>query len=68
MRHRCDMPVRWSHLSTEDCYLVRMSSTISFWICLFRSLIISSAVFGPHFRSSSAASDLADAGMVGWKY
>ena len=24
-RHICDMPVRWSHLSTADCHLVRLS-------------------------------------------
>ena len=66
-RHRCDMPVSWSHLSTADFHLVRLSSTTSFFICLFRSLSISSAGFSRRFRSRSSASDLADAGSVGWK-
>ena len=66
-RHRCDMPVRWSHLSTADCYLVRFSSTTSFLICLFRSLSVSSVGFSPRFRSRSSASDLTDADRVGWK-
>ena len=39
-RYRCDMPVRWSHLSTADCHLVRFSTTTttttSLLICLFR--------------------------------
>ena len=36
-RHRCDMPVRWPHLSTADCHLVRLSSTTSFgFVCLDR--------------------------------
>ena len=26
-RHGCDMPVRWSHLSTADCHLVLPSLT-----------------------------------------
>ena len=65
--HRCDMPVRWSHLSTADCHLVRLSSTTNFWICLFRSLSVSSAGFSPRFRSRSSASDLVDAGRVGLK-
>ena len=66
-RHRCDMPVRWSHLSTADCHLVRLSSTTSFWISLFRSLSISSEGFSPRFRSRSSTSDLADVSRVGWK-
>ena len=66
-RHRCDLPVGWSHLSTADCHLVHFSSTISFWISLFRSLSDSSAGFSPRFRSRSSASDLADADWVGWK-
>ena len=66
-RHGCDMPVLWSNLSTADCHLVRMSSTTSFWICLLCSLSVSSAVFSPRYRSRSTASDLADAGRIGWK-
>ena len=66
-RHRCDMPVPLSHLSTADCHLVRLSSTTCFFICLFRSLSVSSAGFSPRFRSRSSASDLADAGRVCWK-
>ena len=54
-RHRCDLPVRWSHLSMADCHLVRLFSTTSFWICLLRSL------------SVSLVSDFADAGRVGWQ-
>ena len=69
-RHRCDMPVICSHLSTADCHLVRLSSNFSifyqFLHCLFRSLSVSSAGLSPRFRSRSSASDLADAGMVGW--
>ena len=42
-RHKCDMPVRSSHLSTADCHLGRLSSTTSFLICLFRTLSFSSA-------------------------
>ena len=38
-----------------------------FFICLFSSLSVSSAVFSPRFFSRSSASDLADAGRVGWK-
>ena len=34
----------------------------------FRSLSVSSAGFSPRFRSRSSASDLADAGRVGWKH
>ena len=66
-RHRCDMPFRWSHLSTRDSHLVRLSTTTSFFICLFRSLSVSSSGFSPRFRSRSSASDLADASSVGWK-
>ena len=66
-RHRCNLPVRWSHLSTADCHLVRLSSTTSYLIGLFGSLSVSSAGFSPRFRSRSSASDLADAGRVGWK-
>ena len=62
------MPVRWSHLSTANYHLVRLSSTTSFWICLFRSLSVSSAAFSPHIRSRSSASDLADAVLVGRKF
>ena len=29
-RHRCDISVQWSHLSTADCHLVRLSSTTNF--------------------------------------
>ena len=64
-RHRCDMPVPWSHLSTADWHLVRLSFSTSFLICLFRSLIVSSAGFSPCFLSRSLAIDLADAGSVG---
>ena len=64
-RHRCDMPVQWPHLSTADFHLARLSSTASFWICLFRSLSVSSAGFSLLFRSRSSASDLADVDMVG---
>ena len=46
--------------------MVCLSSTTSFWICLFR-LSVSLAGFSPCFRSGSSASDLADAGRVGWK-
>ena len=63
-RHRCDMPVRWSHFSTADRHLVRLSSTISFWICLSSSLSASSAGFSLRFRFRSSASDLADGGRV----
>ena len=28
--HTCDIHVPWSHLSTADCHLVRLSSTIIF--------------------------------------
>ena len=66
-RHRCDLPVPWPHLSTTDCNLVRLSSTTSLWICLFRSLSVSSAGFSPRLLSRSSASDLADADRVGWK-
>ena len=66
-RHKCDMPVRWSYLSTSDCHLVRLSSTTNFFICLFGPLSVSSVGFSPRFRSCSSASDLADAGRVGWK-
>ena len=66
-RHRCEMPVRWSHLSTLDSHSVRLSSTTSFWICLFRLLSVLSAGLSLRFRSRSSASDLADAGSVGWK-
>ena len=66
-RHRCEMPVRWSHLSAADRHLVRLSSTTSFRICLYRWLSVSSAGSSPRFRSRSSASDLADAGRVGWK-
>ena len=59
------MLVRLSHLSTADCHLVQLSSTTSFFICLFRSLSVSSVGFSPRFRSRSSASDLADAGRVG---
>ena len=38
-----------------------------FRICLIRSLCVSSAGFCRRFRSRSSASDLADAGRVGWK-
>ena len=38
-----------------------------FWICLSRSLSVSSAGFSPRFRSRSSASDFADAGWAGWK-
>ena len=54
------MPVRWWHLSTADCHLVRLSSTTSFFICLFRSFCVSSVGFSPRFRSRSPASYLAD--------
>ena len=64
-RHRCDMPVRLFHLSTADCHLVRLSSTTSFGICLFRSLSVSSVGFSSRYLSRSSASDLADAGRVG---
>ena len=66
-RHRCDMPVRWSHLPTADCHLVRLSTTTSIRICLFGSMSVSSVGFSPSFRSRSSASDLTDAGRVGWK-
>ena len=62
-RHRCDMPVRWSHLSTADSHFVLLSSTTSVWICLYRSLSDSSAGFSRRFRSRSSA----HAGWVGWK-
>ena len=65
-RHRFDTPVRWSHLSTADFHLVRLSSITSFLICLFRSLSVSSVEFSPRFRSHSSANDLDDAaGLVG---
>ena len=35
---------RWSHLLTVDCHLVRLYSTTRFWICLLRSLSVSSAL------------------------
>ena len=38
-----------------------------FFICLFRSLNVSSVGFSPRFRPRSSASDLADAGRVGRK-
>ena len=65
--HRCDMPVRWSHLSMADCHLVRLSSSRSIWICLFRSLSVSQAGFSRRFPSRPPESDLADAGRVGGK-
>ena len=65
-RYICNMPVRWLHLSTADCHLVRLPSTTSFWNCPFRSLSVSSAGFSRRFRYRSSASDLADAGRVGW--
>ena len=43
-----------------DCHLVRLSSTTSFFICLFRSLSVSSAGFSPCIRSRASASDLTD--------
>ena len=66
-RHGCDMPVRWSHLWTADCHLVRLFHITSFWICLFRSFSVPSAGFSPRFLSRSSASDLAGAGRVSWK-
>ena len=61
--HLYDMPVWWSHLSTADYHLVRLSSTTSCWICLFRSLSVSST----GLRSRSSESDLVDEGRVSWK-
>ena len=61
-RHRCDLSTRWSHLSTADCHLVRLSSTSSFGICLFTSLSVTSVGLSQRFRSRS----LADASWVGW--
>ena len=66
-RHRCVEPVRWSHLSTVVCHLFRLSFTTSFFICLLRSLCVSSEGLSQRFRSPSSASDLADAGRVVWK-
>ena len=43
----------------------RLSSTTSFFICLLRSLSVSSAGFSQRFQSRSSASDLADTSMVG---
>ena len=63
-RYRCDMPVRWSHLSKADCHLVRLSSTTNGWISLFTSLSVPSAGFIWRFRSRSSASDLADASRL----
>ena len=63
-RRICDMPVRWSHLSTADCHLVRFSVATSFWICLFRSLSASSEGFSRRYRSRSKACDLADTDRV----
>ena len=64
-RHGYDMHVRWLHLSTADCYLVRLSYTTNLWICLFRSLSVSPAGFRRRFRLRSSESYLAEAGMVG---
>ena len=66
-RHKCDMPVRWLHLSAANCHLVRLSSTISYFICLFRSLSVEMAGYSRRFRAHSSAMDLADAGWVVWK-
>ena len=57
IRHVCDMPVVWSHLSSANWHLVRLSSTTSFWICLFRSFSVSSAEFSQRFRSRSSERD-----------
>ena len=47
-----------------DCHLVRLSSSTSFLICLFRSLSVSSVRFSPRFRSCSSANDLAEVRRV----
>ena len=47
--------------------MVRLPSTTSSYICLLSSLSVSSVGFSPRFRTRSSASDLADAGRVGWK-
>ena len=69
-RHRCDMPVRWSYLSTADFHLVRLSSTTSFCERLFRSLNVSSALSvsfnGERFGLLIGLSWLAGSVNCGW--
>ena len=67
IRHRCDIPVRWSHLTMADCHLTSLFHTTSSSICLLRSLSASSAGFSSRYRSRSSASDMADADRVGLK-
>ena len=67
------MAVRWYHLSTDDCHLVRLSNNNCFWICLYGSLSVSSAGLSRRIRSRSSSCDLADDGTVesiecGWPY
>ena len=63
-RHRCDLPVRCSHLLVVDCHLARLSSTNCVLISLFTLLSVSSEGLSLRFRSRSTVSDLSDAGTV----
>ena len=66
--HKCDMPIRWSHLSTAECHFNYLSYTTSFLVCLFRSLSVSSNEIIRRFWSCSSASDLSDGGRADWKF